>query len=447
MTGTEHPGKETSPEAKRQDRFERWLSPKNANFMSPAAEQAYRERVTRFIDAISLREPDRVPVVLPSAYFPAYYAGMDLRTVMYDYDKMRQAWLKFMQDFEMDSFSGPGYMVPGKVYERLGSRMVKWPGYGLPNDAPSHQFVEGEYMKADEYDLFMDGQLEYFLRYYLPRSWDVFAPFARIGKFSSGYDSMFRILQACTDPDFIASCVKLKEGADEFMNWRKAVAEIDQTILQAGFATFRGPVSMAPFDVFGDTLRGTKGIMMDLFRQPDKLLEAVEMLTPHLIENVVEMADLFPSPMVFMPLHKGDDAFMSEEQYLKFYWPTLRQLLLGFIDAGLVPVLFAEGKYTNRLEIIKDLPPRSVVWYFDQTDMAKAKKILGDTACIMGNVPASLMVTGKPEAVKEHCRKLIEVCGPGGGYILTGGAGISKGNPDNMHAMMDAALEYGRYPL
>ena len=413
MSETELQGKEISPDAKRQQRFQRWLSPQNINFINPAAEQAYRERVTRFVDTISLREPDRVPVVLPSAYFPAYYAGMDLRTVMYDYDKMSQAWLKFMQDFEMDSFSGPGYMVPARVYECLGSRMVKWPGYGLPEDGSSHQFVEDEYMKADEYDLFMEGQLEYFLRYSLPRSWDVFEPFARIGKFSSGYDSMYRILQACADPDFIASCIKLKEGADEFVNWRKAVAKIDKTILEAGFAPFRGPVSMAPFDVFGDTLRGTRGIMMDMFRQPDKLLEAVEMITPRLLNNIVEMADIYPSPIVFMPLHKGDDAFMSEAQYLKFYWPTLKQLVLGFIDAGLVPLLFAEGKYTHRLEIIKDLPAGSVVWYFDQTDMAQAKKILGDTACIMGNVPASLMVTGKPEAVKEHCRRLIEVCGPG----------------------------------
>lgn len=447
MTEPETRGDVPGPEEKRQQRFQRWLSPQNVNFVSSSAEQAYRERVSRFIDTISLREPDRVPVVLPSAYFPAYYAGMDLHTVMYDYDKLRQAWLRFMEDFEMDSFSGPGYMVPGKVYEKLGSRMVKWPGYGLPENVSSHQFVEDEYMKADEYDLFMEGQLEYFLRYSLPRSWEVFEPFSRINKFSSGLDSMFRILQACADPEFVAACRKLKEGADEFMKWRKAIADIDQIIVEAGFAQFRGPVSMAPFDVFGDTLRGTKGIMMDMFRQPDKLLEAVEMLTPHLIDNVVEMADFFPSPIVFMPLHKGDDVFMSEEQYLKFYWPTLRQLLLGFIDAGLVPLLFAEGKYTNRLEIIKDLPRGSVIWYFDQTDMAKAKKILGDTACIMGNVPASLMVTGKPEAVKENCRRLIEVCGPGGGYILTGGAGISQGNPDNMHAMMDAALEYGCYPL
>jgi hypothetical protein len=37
------------------------------------------------------------------------------------------------------------------------------------------------------------------------------------------------------------------------------------------------------------------------------------------------------------------------------------------------------------------------------------------------------------------------VCAPGGGYILTGGAGMNKGNPDNLHAMTEAAREYGVY--
>jgi uroporphyrinogen-III decarboxylase len=106
---------------------------------------------------------------------------------------------------------------------------------------------------------------------------------------------------------------------------------------------------------------------------------------------------------------------------------------------------FAEGDYEPRLDIIADLPRSSVVWYFEHMDMAKAKNVLGDVSCIAGNVPASLLVTSTPQVVKEACRKLIEVCGPGGGYILTGGAGISKGNPDNLHAMMDAAKEYGVY--
>jgi uroporphyrinogen-III decarboxylase len=60
-------------------------------------------------------------------------------------------------------------------------------------------------------------------------------------------------------------------------------------------------------------------------------------------------------------------------------------------------------------------------------------------------VPASLLITGTPKQVKDYCRKLIEVCGEGGGFILTGGASIDKGNPDNLRAMTEAVMEYGIY--
>ena len=136
---------------------------------------------------------------------------------------------------------------------------------------------------------------------------------------------------------------------------------------------------------------------------------------------------------------------MSEEQYKEFYWPSFRKVIMGLIEEGVVPMLFAEGKYNNRLEIIKDLPRSGVVWYFDQTDMFKAKEILGDTACLMGNVPTSLLCTGSPRDVKEYCRKLIEIVGKGGGFILAGGAMIDKGKLENLHAMTDAVFEYGVY--
>ena len=86
-----------------------------------------------------------------------------------------------------------------------------------------------------------------------------------------------------------------------------------------------------------------------------------------------------------------------------------------------------------------------MVWYFDKTDMAQAKRILGNVSCIAGNVPSSIVMTGTSNQVKENCRKLIEVCAPGGGYILAGGASIDKGNMANLKAMMEAACEYGIY--
>ena len=79
----------------------------------------------------------------------------------------------------------------------------------------------------------------------------------------------------------------------------------------------------------------------------------------------------------------------------------------------------------------------------DQTDMVRAKEVLGNTSCIAGHIPTSILHTGSPKAVEEYCRKRIEVCGKGGGYILTGDANIDEGNPDNFRAIMEAAKAYG----
>jgi uroporphyrinogen-III decarboxylase len=188
------------------------------------------------------------------------------------------------------------------------------------------------------------------------------------------------------------------------------------------------------------------GIMMDMFQRPDKLHEAMGRLAPIVIDEAVGKANAMGgSPVIFMPLHKGTGGFMSNEQFETFYWPTFKQVMMGLIEEGLVPLPFAEGDYMPRLEIIKDMPKGTVVWYFEHMDMARAKGVLGGKACIAGNLPASILCTSTPGKVKEACRKLIETCAPGGGYILTAGASMNEGNPDNLRAMMEAAMEYGVY--
>ena len=115
------------------------------------------------------------------------------------------------------------------------------------------------------------------------------------------------------------------------------------------------------------------------------------------------------------------------------------------IDEGIVPMMFAEGGYNSRLAVIQDLPKGKVIWHFDRTDMARAKETLGDSACIMGNVPASLLFSGTPGEVKDYCEKLIDAVGRGGGFILAEGAVIDEGKPDNLLAVVQAAKEYGVY--
>jgi uroporphyrinogen-III decarboxylase len=435
-----------SPEEKREERFKRWLSPPDAKFASPEYEKAYKARVTRIIKAIKLEEPDRVPVHLPASLFPAYYAGVTLHKVMYDYEELRRAWKKFLHEFDMDMYLGPSLVFPGRVLEALDYKLYKWPGYGLPPDTTTYQYVEGEYMKADEYDAFIRDPSDFLMRTYLPRIAGLLEPFQKFSRLTPMVGIPLGFITPYSTPDVQAALQTLMDVSRETAEWMAVVADVDREALSLGFPSLFGGGAFAPFDAVGDMLRGTQGIFIDMYRQPEKLMEAMEKIIPITIDEAIAAANASGVPIAGMALHKGTGGFMSNKQYETFYWAPMKKVMMGMINEGLVPMPFAEGNYQPRLEIISDLPKGSAVWWFEQMDMARAKEVLGDTACIAGNVPASVLLTGTPQEVKEYCRKLIEVVGKGGGFILTGGSDImSKGNPDNLRAMMEAAKEYGTY--
>jgi uroporphyrinogen-III decarboxylase len=430
---------------RREQRFEKWLNPPGITFINQEAEEKYRARATRIIKAIKIEEPDRVPCQIPPGSFPAYYAGFDLKAVIYDHEKMKEAYLKFVFDFDTDSAGGAGFAFPGRAYDTLGYKLYKWPGHGLDDNVSMIQFVEDKYMKADEYDAFINNPADFILRYFLPRTWGAFAPMTQLSSLSSFYGVAHQILGAARMPDFRTMFKAIEKANKEIEKWQSIVDECDRITQEGGYPSPEGGIALAPFDTVADLLRGTQGTAMDMYRQPEKLLEAIERIIPLTLQSVKDMSEFLVGPTVFIPMHKGDDSFMSDKQFEKFYWPSFRKLLLGIIEEGLVPSMVVDGTYNRRLEYIKDLPKGSVVWVFEKTDMALAKKVLGGYACIGGNVTGSLVCTGTPEDVKKYCRWLIDTCAPGGGYILSMGISVDKANPDNFHAMVQTAKEYGVY--
>ncbi len=436
---------ELTPDEKREERFKRWLTPPKINFASPEAEEAYNVRLKRVADAYRMKIPDRVPVQLPVGLLPLRMAGITLKEAMSDYEKIHQAWSKFLNEFDMDVYSGAA-ILPDKVYDLLDYHLYLYPGYGLPDDAEGFQFVEGEYMKADEYDDLILNPSDFWLRTYLPRIFGVFEPFSKIQPLTNIIEVPTTYLSSLAMPDIQVTLHKLMDVGKLLPKWMDVGMECAREAQEAGVPAPRGVVlAKAPFDTIGDTLRGTRGVFSDMYRQPDKLLEAIDLITSLTIGSTISAVNSSGGIMVLFPLHKGADGFMSNKQFETFYWPSLKKIILALIDEGIMPMLFAEGSYLTRLETVNEFPKGTVAWRFDQTDMAIVKKVLGDKCCVSGNVPTSLLSAGTPQQVKEYCRNLIEVCAPGGGYILASGAQPDNAHPDNLHAMMEAAKEYGVY--
>lgn len=443
---------EMSSDEKQEALFARWMSPKDSQgsdlkFQSPQAEKAYKDRITRIKDAIQMKKlPDRVPVFLTPSFFPMYYAGITPQESMYNYDKCCMAFKKFVMDFEPDGHLGAVVPGTGKALEILDYKLYSWPGHGVPPEQ-SYQANEGEYMKANEYDALIDDPSNFFSNTYLPRVFGALEGLKMLPTLT-GILEMYGVAVNFIPfglPPVQAAYKALFEAGAEALKWIGAIGAWNDEILAAGFPIIVAGYTKAPFDVIGDTLRGTRGVMLDMYRQPEKLLEALDGLIPIMIKMGVGTAQMAGHPLIFMPLHKGADGFMSDEQFKKFYWPTFRKVMMGLIAEGVVPMPAAEGRWTTRLEVVQDLPKGKTLWMIDQSDIAKAKKTLGKVACMFGNVPSALLALGTPQEVKDYVKKCIDVAGKDGGYIVSNGAFFDQAKAENVHAVVDATREYGIY--
>ena len=435
-----------SPDADRKQAalFEKWLSGDKIPFTNADAAAAYRERATLIKDAIQFQKtPARIPICPSAGFFPVQYAGVSMYDAMYDYDILNQAWEKYCQDFTPDAYNAPTTIVPGKLLDILDFKLCKWPGRGVSKQQ-EYQYVEKEYMKADEYQDLIDDPTGYFMSVYFPRIFGNLKPLEKM--------PLLPIVNEipCVPPaaipfgtEEVQSTLKtLMQAGKETTRWLTAVRRINRSIMGKGYPAFSGGFTKAPFDVIGDTLRGTIGVMMDIYRHPQELMEACERLTPFMVKAGVASCKATGHIMPFIPLHKGADGFMSDEQFRTFYWPTLRKLIIGLIDEGCVPQLFAEGAYNQRLETICDVPKGKTVWWFDLTDMDRAKNTVGQVACIAGNVPVSLLCTATTDEVKAYCKNLLDVAGRDGGFIFSTGAGMQGAKAENVKVMIDFAKQY-----
>jgi len=416
--------------------------------MAKSPEELYQEREKRFNDAIELKVPDRIPMAFLFTFYPAKYAGMSFRDVMYDYDKAAEAWRKAIVDLDIDVYASPFSIVTiGHVLEMLDDRRFKWPGHGVSGNR-SYQFVEGEYMTSDEYDAFIGDPTDYMLRTHLSRIFGVLEPLKTLaylpGVFYMWLNSMFTLPFA--NPEVSKALeILVKTGQESGRMFAKG-GEFVQEMTKLGYPTLFFSAAWAPYDYIGDFFRGTRGIMLDMYQRPDKLLAAMDKITPIIINSAVGSAEATGVRRTFIPLHKGLDGFMSQEQFKTFFWPGLKKVILGLIDKNIVPIVLWEGDCTSRLETIADIPKGKAIYWFERTDMVRAKDVLRDRVCISGLVPSSLLCTGSQQDVKDYCKRLIDVVGKDGGYILNGDIGIpDEAKPENVKAMVDFTREYGVY--
>jgi uroporphyrinogen-III decarboxylase len=381
---------------------------------------AIKETMTpmeRLDAAVNLQPVDRVPICPMMDFFCARQEGM----LISEYINSDKLWeMAYERTFEKmggwDVVFSAGKLEPILFSHGFPVRM-KLPGRELPDDE-MWQFDEVELMKVDEYDTVIEkGWEKYFWNVYLPR----FVPGKRAGFLG----------QLTTIPHLIkAERVQIKEV-------KKWASRGHPVLMPAAIGH--------PFELLS-AARSMHQFALDMFRRPDKVKAALKAITPDIITLGIRKAKNTGIPRIMMGATRGSGSFISPAQFEEFYLEELLRMTAAFNAEGIMPLLHHDSNWEPMLPYFKELPARSAILELDgHTDMFKAKEILGDHLCLMGDVPASLLTLGTPEETSEYVKKLIDGVGKGGGFILSSGCDIPiDAKRENVQAMVDTGKSY--YP-
>lgn len=441
--------KDMTRDERREYRLAQWARTDDKEFDNDEAAQTYAANARRIIDVLNLEEPDRVPRFFDAAGFVGQYSNVTKRQMFFDYDVAVQATNKVMDDFDMD-YQIAGEFYPGPLFNHMDYQSYRWPGTPKLADNQPFQAVDKEFMTVPEYDELIADPEAYLWKTYIPR---VMPSFAGLAGWPTGLGFVEipfagPSFAGFANPQMVDALEKLKKAGELALEFLQASGRITARAQGVhGLPGCLGGFSKVPLDFVGDTLRGTKQIMMDIRRRPEKLLAAIDAFTQPAIKLAVDMANMTGNPFIYIVMHKGADSFMSPKQFDEFYMPNFKALLMGLIEEGVVPFNFVEGGYNMRLDALAaaDIPAKTTLWRFDQTEMAAAKEKVGPWGAIGGNVPSSAFATGTPEDMDAHVKALLQTCAPGGGYFLTSGANIDEARPDVVHAFLAAGKKYGTY--
>jgi len=391
--------------------------------MTEKTKRLFDERLGRYQAAIAQEPTDRIPIATGSNSFAELYSGNNHQETIYDAEKWLEAELAFCRAFpEVDVLRNN--RVWGPLYDAIDLKTYRLPGRDLPSQSP-FQFVEKEYMLADEYDLLIKNPLEFMFDKWLPRI---------IGEFKE--KGSIRSYMA-----FLKGGMAQAQVAQIMKNRSLRLQE------EAGMPQPMTGAFLAPFDALADALRGLTGSLTDTYRQPEKVIAACDVLTSEMANFALATADPFRRYPIFVPTHKA--TFLSPAQFDKFYWPSFKKTMEILIEAGYKIRAYLEGNWGHHWHHFLELPKGTVLCDIDnQGDIFKAKREIGHHQCISGGIQASQFIIGTPEEMRERVKVLCDKLAPGGGYIINGGCNFPHDTKkENFRAMIDAVMEFGVYDL
>jgi hypothetical protein len=365
------------------------------------SEDKYKQRLERILKSVALEKPDRTPVVLEYSGFAAYATRTPmaafLKSPRTNIDTMIKAF-ELVGDGDAINY---GAFWPYALCNDFMAK-VRVPGVDLPENE-MWQVVETELMNRADYDRIVSyGWVDYFHKMMRERI--------------------------------------LNDVPPEYLPPQRRPVNVRAEWQSIGVPVLSGGDITTPIELLCGA-RSLPEFMIDLVEIPHKVDAAMTAILPHLASKIIRRAKSLGYPLVWVGGWRAAPCLLSPAMWRRFVWPYFRKLVVEVVDAGLIALLHLDSDWTRELAMFKELPQGKCIMALDgETDIFKAKEILGDHMCIMGDVPASMLFLKEPEDIYAYCTRLIRRLGPQG-FILQSGCDIpANAKLENVQAMVAAAV-------
>lgn len=360
----------------------------------------YQQRIKRISQAVALEKSDRVPVVLEYSGFAAFVTGTPMAEYVSSPARATETMIKAYHIVgDGDAINYGSFWPYALCYDFMSK--VRVPGVELPENE-MWQVIETELMKPEDYDLILD------------KGWpDFFEKFMRERVFD--------------------------DAPAEFFPPNRKTVDVLRAWKAQGIPVLSGGDVTTPIEL----LCGSRSLMeffSDLINIPDKVEAVMDVIVPHLATDTIRKAKVQGFPAVWVGGWRSAPCMLSPQMWDRFVWPYFSRLVNEVVTAGLIALLHLDSNWTRELTRFRELPKTKCIMALDgETDIFKAKNVMGDHMCIMGDISASMLYLDTPDKVYEYSTKLIRELGPDG-FILQSGCDIpANAKLENVQAMVAAA--------
>jgi uroporphyrinogen decarboxylase len=198
---------------------------------------------------------------------------------------------------------------------------------------------------------------------------------------------------------------------------------------------------------------GYNATFFDYADEPVYMQEVFEFYSRYAIARLRALLKASPPPDEIMLGGSASSlSASSPANFRRYDLPFIKEAATLCNQVGVFPHLHVCGKSNKIVEMVAEETEVKVMEPLEEppggnVDIGEMKRRYGDRLCLKGNLNTfQFMLSATPEQVEEKAKRLIDLCGEGGGFVLSTGDQCGRDTPDaNLFKLVEVAQTYGKY--